>query len=107
LITETELVAALNHRADDPATKQLHERYIEQGQKEEELVALNYPDSPQTQNRIRLEVAFRLARVYAQVPSYREEAILALNDVRLAAINQEATLDLVKAADDILDTLFS
>ena len=98
----TELASALTADTESAEARRLLLEYSTELHAEADAEAQN---GPEASNRANIQVAFKLASLYAQVPQCREVALRELEDVRLAASQQPSTADLLAEANKIIDKL--
>jgi HPt (histidine-containing phosphotransfer) domain-containing protein len=101
MILEEQVVKALKSDASGSG-RELLQQYAAQCEQEANTKVASDPNDPRLPNRANLESDFKIARVYAQVPGLKTEALEALEDLRLAASQQDSTLYLIPEIDALI-----
>ncbi len=96
-ITEEVVIEALNTKGiEDPETKELLGKYVDQCHAEADAEALADPESHDASNRANIKADIKIAMLYSKTDRYKDQALQSLEDVRLAASQNDSTKDLVE-----------
>ena len=99
IILEQEVIDLLNLKGvEDPETKGLLEKYVDQCHSEADAEVLSSPDTPGISNRSNIKADIKIASLYFKTERYKDYGKEALGEAYEAAIQNDSTLDL---ADEI------
>lgn len=87
---------------EDPESKELLGKYADQCQVEAESEVASDPENPVVSNRANIKADIKLARLYVQTEKYRDQTKESLDELLLAALQNESTLDLAQEIEGLL-----
>lgn len=105
-LSEEAVIEVLNSSGiEDPETREILEKYIDQCHTEADAEAAADPENPIASNRANIKADIRIAILYSKTEKYKNQAAESLVDALIAASQNDSTLDLVQEIEMLLSRL--
>jgi len=102
-VSEAVVIEALNSKGvEDTETRELLGKYVDQCHAEADMEAAADPESSIASNRANIKAEIKIAVLYSKTDNYKEQARDALEEVYMAASQDESTQDLAQEIGDLL-----
>jgi hypothetical protein len=107
-VSEEQVIETLRTKGmEDPEAQELLGKFVDQVHAEADKEALADPTNADASNRANIQAQIRIISVYSHVEALKGDALEALTEVLIAAMQDESTKDLMGQTVDLIAKLRS